>query len=78
MLADALRCSRPSHVVTLQTPNARRNLSGGQFWLAQGADSGPLAMLAAAAQAAVIQLPAVTSEGPIGSIKAGEGSLAST
>ena len=78
VLADVLRCSRPSHVVTLQTPNARRNLLGGQFWLAQGADSGPLAVPAAAAQAAVVQLPAVTSEGPIGSIKAGEGSLTST
>ncbi|CAL5222401.1 g4760 [Coccomyxa viridis] len=71
VLADVLRCSRPSHVVTLRTPNVRRNLPGGQFWLAQGGDIGPLAVPAAAAQAAVIQLPAVTSDGPIGSIKAG-------
>lgn len=71
VLADVLRCSRPSYVVTLQTPNARRNLPGGHFWLAQGVDGGPLAMPIAAARAAIIQLPAVTIDVPAGSTKAG-------
>ena len=56
-------------MVSLQTPNARRNQPGGHFWLAQGTDSGPLAMPAATARAAIIQLPAVTSDVPASSAK---------
>lgn len=72
VLADVLRMCRPSHVVTLQTPNLRRNLPAGQFWLLPDDDSGPLAAPVAAAQAAIVQLPAVASQSPAGSITTGE------
>ena len=75
VLADILRCSRPSHVVTMQTPNARRNVPDGCFWAAPGEGNGPLAAPAAAAQAAITQLPAVASEGPLGATRLGELSL---
>lgn len=72
VLADVLRCTRPSHVVMLQTPTPRRNVPQGQFWLTEDSAAGPLAPPAAAQQeAAVIQLPAVQSQGPAGSTPAG-------
>ena len=67
-----LRCTRPSHVVMLQTPTPRRNVPQGQFWLTEDSAAGPLAPPAAAQQeATVIQLPAVQSQGPAGSTPAG-------
>ena len=67
-----LRCTRPSHVVTLQTPTSRRNVPQGQFWLKEDDVAGPLAPPAAVQQAAaVIQLPAVQSQAPVGSTTAG-------
>ena len=72
VLADVLRACRPSHVVTLQTPNLRRNLPAGHFWLLPDDDSGPLAAPVAAAQAAIVQLPAVAPQSPAGSIATGE------
>ena len=71
VLADVLRCTRPSHVVTLQTPAPRRNVPQGQFWLTDHSAAGPLAPPAVAQHAAVIQLPAVQSQGPAGSTPAG-------
>lgn len=71
VLADVLRCSRPSHVIMLQTPNACRNVPLGRFWLAGDDAIGPLAAPGAAQQAAIIQLPAVPHQGPLGSMPAG-------
>ena len=71
VLADVLRCTRPSHVVTLQTPNPRRNVPQGQFWLTKDSAAGPLAASPVAQQATVIQLPAVQSQAPVGSTPAG-------
>ena len=72
VLADVFRACRPSHVVTLQTPNLRRNLPAGHFWLLPDDDSGALAAPVAAAQAVIVQLPAVASQSPAGSITTGE------
>ena len=71
VLADVLRCIRPSHVVTLQTPTPRRNVPEGHFWLKEDSTAGPMAAPSAVQQATVIQLPAVQSQAPVGSVPAG-------
>ena len=71
VLADVLRCTRPSHVVTLQTPTPRRNVPQGLFWLTEDSAAGPLAASPVAQQATVIGLPAVQSQAPVGSTPAG-------
>ena len=72
VLGGVLRCSRPSHVIMLQTPNARRNVPPGRFWLAGGDDGGGALALPAGAQlASIVQLPAVASQTPLGSATAG-------
>ena len=72
VLGDVLRCSRPGHVIMLQTPNARRNVPPGRFWLAGDGDvGGALALPAGAQLASIVQLPAVESQAPLGSATAG-------
>lgn len=72
VLEDVLRCSRPGHLIMLQTPNARRNVPPGQFWLAGDDDGGGALALPAGAQlASIVQLPAVASQGSLGSATAG-------
>ena len=72
VLGDVLRCSRPGHVIMLQTPNAGRNVPPGRFWLAGDDDGGGALALPAGAQlASIVQLPAVESQAPLGSATAG-------
>ncbi|KAF6256470.1 HAD-like domain-containing protein [Scenedesmus sp. NREL 46B-D3] len=58
LLAEALRCAGPSHVIDVRSPNSKKNLPDGCWWVDGAAAS---AAAAAAAVPAVLQVPSVAA-----------------